>query len=82
MMINFFNLESPFSIYPKDWINSSYYFGAHTWSIEVLNKLRWDNKMIVSLANNHIRNSLKEWIDTTINLLNKNKIDKNLLKWK
>jgi len=70
----FFNLESPFSIYPKDWINSSYYFWAHTGSIEVLSKLKWDNKMIVWLANNHIRNSLKEWINTTINLLNKNNI--------
>ena len=70
----FLNLESPFSKNDKDWFHSSYYFGAHTWSIEVLNKLRWDNKMIVSLANNHIRNSLKEWINTTIDLLNKNNI--------
>ena len=70
----FFNLESPFSKYPKDNFNSSYYFWAGTWNIDVLKQLKWDNKMIVSLANNHIRNSLLEWVKTTINLLKKNKI--------
>lgn len=72
--IIFLNLESPFSKFPKDWKHSSFYFWAHTWSIKTLNDLKWKNNMIVSLANNHIKNSLKEWIDTTIETLKKNNI--------
>ena len=70
----FFNLESPFSKKPKDNYSNSFYFWSGTWNIEILKQLKWNNKMIVSLANNHIRNSLKEWIETTISLLNKNNI--------
>lgn len=72
--IVFLNLESPFSQFPKDWENNSYYFGAHTGSVQTLIDLKWNNTMVVSLANNHIRNSLKEWIITTQNILHKNNI--------
>jgi hypothetical protein len=72
--IVFLNLESPFSKFSKDTQKSTYYFWAHTWSIETINSLKWNNKMILSLANNHIKNSLKEWIVTTINLLDKHNI--------
>jgi len=70
----FLNLESPFSINDKDWVHSSYYFWAHTGSIEVLEQLKKNNKMIISLANNHIKNSLKEGIKTTTELLKKHNI--------
>ena len=70
----FLNLESPFSIKPRDTQKSTYYFWAHTWNIETINNLKGENKMILSLANNHIRNSLKEGIDTTTKLLKKHNI--------
>jgi len=70
----FLNLESPFSIKPKDTQKNTYYFWSHTWSIKTLNNLKGENKMILSLANNHIRNSLKEGINTTMKLLKKHNI--------
>jgi len=73
--IVFLNLESPFSKIDKDWFHASYLFWANIWSIQTLNDLKKDNEMVLSLANNHIRNSWKSWVETTIALLSKNNIN-------
>jgi len=72
--IIFLNLESPFSKKDKDWFHSSYLFWANVKNIQTLKDLKWSNEMIVSLANNHIKNSGLEWIDTSMKVLNKSKI--------
>jgi poly-gamma-glutamate synthesis protein (capsule biosynthesis protein) len=72
--IVFLNLESPFSKYPKDWYHSSYLFWANVKNIQTLKDLKWDNEMMISLANNHVKNSWIEWIDTSIKLLEESKI--------
>ncbi|MDQ7023054.1 MAG: CapA family protein [Candidatus Gracilibacteria bacterium] len=55
--IVFLNLESPFSKNPKDGYHASYLFGANVKNIQTLKDLKGENEMIVSLANNHIKNS-------------------------
>ncbi|MDQ7009211.1 MAG: CapA family protein [Candidatus Gracilibacteria bacterium] len=72
--IVFLNLESPFSKNPKDGYHASYLFGANVKNIQTLKDLKGENEMIVSLANNHIKNSGIEGLQTSIDLLNKSQI--------
>lgn len=79
--ILFYNLESPFSEIDADFDKPSFIFKANPKNISVLNDLKWKNKMIISLANNHITNAWWKWIDLSINLLNENNI-KNIWVWR
>lgn len=67
----FYNLESPFT-HGKDTdiAAPSFLFKSNPKNINVLNELKADAPMIISLANNHITNAGGEGIDTTIRLLN------------
>ncbi len=69
-----FNLESPFSNPDKDKNERSFYFWANEKNVEILNKLRWNNNMILTLANNHIMNWLFNWLQLTVDTLDKNSI--------
>ncbi|PID84470.1 hypothetical protein CSB09_00925 [Candidatus Gracilibacteria bacterium] len=54
--ITLLNLESPFSLPDKDRDEATFIFGANPRSIKVLDWLRGESTMIVSLANNHSMN--------------------------
>lgn len=70
----FYNLESPFSEVDSDVDKASFIFKANKKNIEVLNWLKKENPMIISLANNHITNAWWAWIDTSLELLKENNI--------
>lgn len=72
--ILFYNLESPFSSQDTDEDKPSFIFKANPKNIQVLNELKKENQMMISLANNHISNDWWRWIETTIELLDQNNI--------
>lgn len=72
--ILFYNLESPFSEEDNDKNISTFIFKANPKNIEVLNELKWENQMIISLANNHITNAWWKGIDLSLEILEKNNI--------
>lgn len=72
--ILFYNLESPFSETDSDVDKASFIFKANKKNIEVLNWLKKDNHMVISLANNHITNAWWAWIDTSLEILKENNI--------
>ena len=73
-VILFYNLESPFSEQDLDEDKQGFIFKANKKNIEVLNELKWENIMFLSLANNHITNAWWAGIDTSLELLKENKI--------
>jgi len=73
-VVLFYNLESPFSEQDLDEDKQGFIFKANKKNIEVLNELKWENTMFLSLANNHITNAWWEGIDTSLELLKENKI--------
>lgn len=73
-VVLFYNLESPFSEQDLDEDKQGFIFKANKKNIEVLNELKWENTMFLSLANNHITNAWWAGIDTSLELLKENKI--------
>ena len=51
-----FNLESLFSRIPNDSPDSTFHFAANTRNIDILHRMKGNNELYVSLANNHARN--------------------------
>ena len=72
--ILFYNLESPFNEIDNDTDSQTFLFKANKKNIQVLNELKGENTMIISLANNHITNAWWKGIDTTLELLDQNNI--------
>lgn len=73
--ITFFNLESPFSTVSKDTDKVTWTFWANINWISFLQKIIWEtNSGVLSIANNHSLDSLKEWYDLTKNILIQNNI--------
>lgn len=70
----FYNLESPFSEIDNDKLIQTFIFRANKKNIQVLNDLKLDKNMVISLANNHITNAWWEGIDTSLELLKENNI--------
>ena len=73
-VVLFYNLESPFSEQDLDEDKQGFIFKANKKNIEVLNELKWENTMFLSLANNHITNAWWAGIDTSLELLKENEI--------
>ncbi|RKW22630.1 CapA family protein [Candidatus Gracilibacteria bacterium] len=72
--ILFYNLESPFNEIDNDTDSQTFLFKANKKNIQVLNELKGENTMFISLANNHITNAGGKGIDTTLELLDQNNI--------
>ncbi|MBS9775278.1 CapA family protein [Candidatus Gracilibacteria bacterium] len=71
----FYNLESPFTkLQDNDIDQESFIFKANPKNIEILKKLKGNRKMVLSLANNHIRNGGGEGVDATMELLQEEEI--------
>ncbi len=68
------NLESPFSLPDKDRNQATFIFWANPNNAKILNWLKWEGTMVVSLANNHIMNRGFSGLEKTIETLEKNKI--------
>jgi len=67
------NLESPFSLYDNDIKKPTFKFAANVNNSNILYYIRHcskEKKMVLNLANNHIRNAGVEWFKTTKSLLN------------
>lgn len=73
--IAFLNLESLFNSKYNDYDWWWFSFKSSPQNIWILNNLKGNNKMILSLANNHTSNVWYNWVIETMNLLKENWIE-------
>lgn len=71
----FFNLESPFSNPDNDVFKRTFSFWSNIKNKKILEDLKGDRLMFLSLANNHILNSWFKWLQLTIDTLEKSNIE-------
>lgn len=73
--ITFYNLESPFNEKPLDTDQITWTFWANVNWVEFLKNIIWNtNSGVLSIANNHALDSLKDWFELTKNTLKNNEI--------
>jgi len=70
----FFNLESMFSERDNDNAQWGMTFRANTWNVQYLLDLKRNNKLLLSLANNHTNNAGGNWVSLTREVLEENNI--------
>lgn len=64
-----FNLESLFSKTPNDAPESTFHFAANTRNIDILHRMKMNNPLYLSIANNHTRNVGKSGVMFTRDFL-------------
>lgn len=69
-----FNLESLFSEIPNDAPDSTFHFAANIKNMEILQRMKANNQLYLSLANNHASNVKKDGVMFTRLALEDNKI--------
>lgn len=73
--ITFYNLESPFNQNPLDTDQITWTFWANVNGVEFLKNIIWNsNSWVLSIANNHALDSLKDWFELTKSTLKNNEI--------
>lgn len=71
----FFNLESPISDPDKDKKQRTFSFWMNKANLSVLEQLKGEREMFLTLANNHILNSSFNWVDLTTEALENHSIN-------